>query len=259
MGWRAVQCRQCGGRLVARVGQPLTRCTCCGSEALVDSPRQPRVPERYRPFLLSEPQAHEAFRAYHRSDVCHHGAVAKGPDAVEALLVPTLRFTAMLTTWWYTTRPTTEGRARFAVTSGRDRAEVSVNLPASATLDAETFLALGTFDASQPEPLHEASALDIPFEAGQLHGKRGEARHALRRRHLAHLAEAHPEAQDVVGSSALGPLTVEEELAPVYLAPYTFSGRRFRVVINGVTGVCTGNLPLHIIGFGMGRYGTPYG
>lgn len=247
MSWRSIRCSGCGGQLVAQVGRELTRCRCCGSEHLVESPRLPRLPERYRPFQLDEDGARAAFDAYRQSDGWHHPSVA--PERLDPLFVPVLRFEALVTTHWSSLfRGKSSGRAQ-RIESGTDEGSVAVTLPTSAILDQETWLELGSFDDTPLDALPDD--LSAPFEVGRLHGQRSAAREALHARHMQQLGKAY-------GTSSIGELTVHAELTPVFIAPYVFRGSRYRVVINGVTGACSGPLPLRLIGFGMGRYGIAY-
>jgi len=276
-GWKAekrsVQCQSCKAVMVfdpTRVGQ---NCDFCGSPALVDYKelKDPISPQSLLPFKVSQTQVRENIRRWYASKWFAPNAFkAKAlVDTVHGVYVPYWTFDAQVhCPWWadagyyyYTTETfrnnqgQTETRqvqhVRWEPASGViDHFFDDEPVPGTQGVDA------GLLRAVEPFPTSELVPYDTAFLSGFVveHYQIVLIDAAKRSQEQMHQKLMGLCAQQVPGDTQrnlrIDPTysgqTFKHVLVPIWLLAYTYGAKRFQVVVNGYTGVISGQYPKSI-------------
>jgi predicted RNA-binding Zn-ribbon protein involved in translation (DUF1610 family) len=264
-GWQAaktsVRCQSCQAISVFDADKVGRQCDFCGSTALVpyEQVRDALRPESLLPLRIGEPQARDLMRAwYGRLWFAPGGFGTKAlTDTVKGVYVPYWTFDAKADAAW------TAEAGHYSYVTVNDKQERRVRwTPESGSLahvfDDELVCASrgvdpGLLRAVEPFP---TEAL-LPYDPGYLAGWVVEryqidlvaAAKASRRRMDAELRvlcarEVPGDTQrNLVVDATYSGLTFKQILAPLWLVAYTYKGKAYQVVVNGVTGRVSGRRP----------------
>jgi Zn finger protein HypA/HybF involved in hydrogenase expression len=273
-GWQAektsVRCESCHAISVfdaARVGQ---RCDFCGSAALVpyEQVKDAFRPESLLPLAISETQSRDLIRTWYRNQWFAPNRFNEKAltDTVHGIYLPYWTFDAKVDATW-----TAESGTYYYTGSGKNRRRHVRWTPASGSLshafDDELVCASLGVDASRLrkiEPFPTSGAL-VPYDAGYLAGWTVEryqidlvaASQTSRQRMEAEIRDMC--SRQVPGDTqrnlqvdaSFSGQTFKHVLVPVWLMTYTYRGKPYQVVINGVTGVMSGSRPWSWIKIGL--------
>lgn len=264
-GWQApkrqVRCQSCRAISVFDADRVGERCQFCGSAALVpyEEVKDAFRPESLLPLRVPEPRARELLRAwYGRLWFAPNGFAAKAlTDTLRGIYLPYWTFDAKAeaqwtaesgTYYWEETNGKREQRVRWSPASGS----------LSRVFDDDLVCASRGVDAAllrSVEPFPTEGL--VPYDPGYLAGWVVEryqidlvaAAQRSRQQMDAELREAC--AAEVPGDTQrglavraiYGGQTFKHILAPVWLAAYTYHGKAYQVVVNGVTGSVSGARP----------------
>ena len=264
-GWQAaktqVRCQSCQAISVFDADKVGERCEFCGSASLVpyEQVKDAFRPESLLPLRIPEPQARDLVRRwYGRLWFAPNRFGSKAlTDTVKGIYVPYWTFDAKADAEW----TAESGRYYFVTENGKQERRVEWS-PASGSLshvfDDELVCASrgvdpGLLRGVEPFP---SDAL-VPYDPGYLAGWVVEryqidlvaAAQRSRQQMDAELRELC--AAEVPGDTqrnlslraAYRDLTFKHILAPVWLMAYTYRGKAYQVVVNGVTGQIAGARP----------------
>ncbi len=264
-GWQAdkisVRCQSCQAISVFDAGKVGERCDFCGSSALVpyEQVKDALRPESLLPLKIAEPQARDLLRAwYGRLWFAPTGFAGKAlTDTAKAVYLPYWTFDAKADASW-----TAEaGQYYYVTVSNRQERRVRWT-PASGsvshTFDDELVCASrgvdpGLLRGIEPFP---TEAL-VPYDPGYLAGWTVERYQidlvAAAQRSRQQMDEELRELcagqvpgdtyRDLDVRASYRDLTFKQILAPVWLVAYTYRGKAYQVVVNGVTGAISGRRP----------------
>lgn len=264
-GWRAekisVQCQSCRAISVFDPAKISKNCEFCGSTALVpyEQVKDAFRPESLLPLKIAESQARDLIRAwYTRQWLAPNGFARRAlTDTLKGLYLPYWTFDASVFARWtaesgeyyYVRRNNrTERRVRWSPASGELTHWFDDELVcASAGVHA------GLLRKVEPFP---TSTL-VPYDPGYLSGWTVERYQidlvtaAQRSRQQMDAAVRAMCGRQVPGDTyrnlVVHPTytnqTFKHILAPVWLVTYTYHGRSYQVVVNGVTGAIAGERP----------------
>jgi hypothetical protein len=264
-GWQApkrqVRCQSCRAISVFDADKVGERCQFCGSAALVpyEEVKDAFRPESLLPLRIPEPQARDLLRRwYGRLWFAPNGFGVKAlTDTLKGAYLPYWTFDAKAfaewtaesgTYYWVEANGKREQRVRWAPASGSlSRAFDDELVCASRGVDAALLRGV------EPFPTDGL----VPYDPGYLAGWVVEryqidlvaAAQRSRQQMEAQLREAC--AAEVPGDTQRGlavratyrDQTFKHILAPVWLAAYTYRGKAYQVVVNGVTGRIGGARP----------------
>ena len=264
-GWnapkRSVRCQSCQAISVFDADKVATRCEFCGSAALVpyEQVKDAFRPESLLPLRISEPQARDAMRRWYGKlwFAPNRFGLKALTDTVKGVYLPYWTFDAKADAEW-----TAESGRTYVVTENGKQEQRVRWTPASGSLshafDDELVCASRGVDAGllrgvEPFPTGEL----VPYDPGYLAGWVVEryqidlvaAAQRSRQQMDAELralcaAEVPGDTQRNLSVSATyRDLTFKHILAPVWLVSYTYSGKAYQVVVNGVTGAISGGRP----------------
>jgi DNA-directed RNA polymerase subunit RPC12/RpoP len=264
-GWAAertqVRCRSCQAISLLGAERVGARCEFCGSAALVpyEQVQDAFRPESLLPLRVSEPQARDLMRRwYGRQWFAPNRFAAKAAtDTLKGVYVPYWTFDAKAFARW-----TAESGTYYWVEQGGKRVKRVRWTPASGSLshafDDDLVCASRGVDASllrgvEPFP---TDAL-VPYDPGYLAGWVVEryqidlvaaARQARQQmdatlRSLCAARVPGDTQRNLSVHAAYSDETFKHVLAPVWLAAYTYRGRSYQLVVNGVTGKIAGQRP----------------
>lgn len=265
-GWqgttRSVQCQSCKAVMVydaARVGQ---NCEFCGSPALVsyDEVRPPIRPQSLLPFKVSTAQVRETIRHWYASKWLAPNAFKRKAlvDTLHGLYIPYWTFDAHVHCPWRA-----QAGYYYYVKQGNNRVRRTRWEPAAGVVDHffDDVLMPGTKGIqrdllAQVEPFPTSGL--VPYDVGYLSGHVVEhyqvvlvdaAERALRDME----AELRERCIDQIPGDTYQHLqmspqwsgrTFKHILVPVYLLGYTYRGKQYQAVVNGVTGRMGGSYPV---------------
>jgi hypothetical protein len=264
-GWQAqktsVRCQSCQAISVFDADKVGRQCDFCGSTALVpyEQVKDAFRPESLLPLRIAEPQARERIRAWFgRQWFAPTGFGARAlTDTVKGVYVPYWTFDAHAEADW-----TAEAGHYYSVTVN-NKQETRVRwTPASGSLahffDDELVCGSrgvdeGLLRGVEPFP---PEAL-VPYDPGYLAGWVVEryqldlvaAAQESRRRMDAKLRalcsrEVPGDTQrNLVVQARYSGLTFKQILAPLWLVAYTYRGKTYQVLVNGMTGKVSGRRP----------------
>jgi DNA-directed RNA polymerase subunit RPC12/RpoP len=264
-GWQAaktsVRCQSCQAISVFDADHVGQRCDFCGSSALVpyEQVKDAFRPESLLPLKIAEPQARDLLRSwYGRLWFAPGGFGTKAlTDTVKAIYVPYWTFDAKAEASW------TAEAGRYYYVTVNNKQERRVNwTPASGSLshafDDELVCASRGVEPAllrgvEPFP---TDAL-VPYDPGYLAGWVVERYQidlvAAAQRSRQQMDEklralcAHEVPGDTYRNLAVHAsyrdLSFKQILTPVWLAAYTYRGKPYQVVVNGVSGRISGRRP----------------
>jgi hypothetical protein len=264
-GWQAaktsVRCQSCRAISVFdpdRVGQ---RCDFCGSAALVphEEVKDAFRPESLLPFAIPEPDARDRLRRWYRSLWFAPGRFAARAltDTLKGVYVPYWTFDAKADASW----TAESGRTHYVERGGKRERQVRWS-PASGSLshafDDELVCASRGIDASLlrgVEPFPTAGL--VPYDPGYLAGwvveryqidlvaaaERSRRQMDARLRELCARAVPGDTHRNLQVRASYRDQTFKHVLVPLWLVTYTWRGRAFQVLVNGVTGRVSGARP----------------
>jgi predicted RNA-binding Zn-ribbon protein involved in translation (DUF1610 family) len=276
-GWqterRSVQCTSCRAVMVfepSRVGQ---NCEFCGSPALVDyqAIKAPISPQGVLPFRIDAARVRGDMRRWWRSKWFAPSRLSATAlvDTLKSLYIPYWTFDARAHCPW----EAEAGHYYYVPVQGHDakgrpivRQERRVRWEPAAGVVDHAFddesvpgtqgLPLDLLKAIEPFPTREAEAYDTAFLSG----------HVVEHYQVV-LIEASQRAQDQMHATlealcgqqvpgdtfrnlrihpAYDGRTFKHVLVPVWLLAYTYGGKLFQVVVNGVTGKIAGRHPYSV-------------
>lgn len=265
-GWqattRSVQCRSCRAVMVydaTRVGQ---NCEFCGSAALVsyDEVRPPIRPQSLLPFRVSTAQVRETIRHWYASKWLAPNAFKRKAlvDTLHGLYIPYWTFDARVRSPW-----SAQAGYYYYVRQGKNRVRRIRWERVSGVVDHvfDDVLIPGTRGVprallAQVEPFPTGGL--VPYDTGYLAGyvvehyqvALGEAATQSLRDMEAELRErcAAEIPGDTYRDLRIAPQwsgrTFKHILVPIYLLNYTYRGRTYMAVVNGVTGRMGGTYPV---------------
>jgi predicted RNA-binding Zn-ribbon protein involved in translation (DUF1610 family) len=274
-GWnterRTVQCTSCKAVMVfepSRVGQ---RCEFCGSPTLVDytALRSPIRPQGVVPFTVDSSRVRDDMRRWWRSKWFAPSRLAGSAlvDTLKSLYIPYWTFDANVTCPWQAEA----GHYYYVPVMGRDgkgrpvvRQERRVRWePASGMLThffddnpvpGTRGLPVDLLKAVEPFPTRDAKPYDTAFLSGHVveHYQVVLLEAAQRSQEQMHRALEAMCAKQVPGDTYRNLLisptydgrTFKHVLVPVWVLAYTYSGKPYQVIVNGITGAIAGRYPL---------------
>jgi Zn finger protein HypA/HybF involved in hydrogenase expression len=264
-GWQAaktsVRCQSCQAISVFDADHVGQRCDFCGSSALVpyEQVKDALRPESLLPLKVAEPQARDLMRAwYGRLWFAPGGFGVKAlTDTVKAVYVPYWTFDAKADASWtaeaghyyyVTVDNKQERRVRWTPASG-SLAHVFDDELVSASRGVDPGLLRGVepfpTDALVPyDPGYlagwvvERYQIDLVAAAQQSRQQMEEQLRALCAREVP--GDTH---RNLVVRASYRDLTFKHILAPVWLIAYTYRGKAYQVLVNGVTGKISGRRP----------------
>jgi DNA-directed RNA polymerase subunit RPC12/RpoP len=264
-GWQAaktsVRCQSCQAISVFDAGKVGQRCDFCGSAALVphEQVKDAFRPESLLPLKIAEPRARELMRAwYGRLWFAPGGFGVKAlTDTVKGIYVPYWTFDAKADARW-----TAEAGHYYYVTVNNKQERRVRWSPASGSLshvfDDELVCASrgvepGLLRGVEPFPKDGL----VPYDPGYLAGwvveryqidlvaaaqQSRQQMDATLRALCAHEVPGDTHRNLVVHATYSG-LTFKQILAPLWLIAYTYHGKAYQVIVNGVTGKISGRRP----------------
>ncbi len=264
-GWQSaktsVRCQSCQAISVFDAGKVGQRCDFCGSTELVpyEPVKDALRPESLLPLRIGEPQARERMRAWYQHLWFAPGGFGSKAltDTVKGVYVPYWTFDAQADADW------TADAGHYYYVSVNNRQERRVNwTPASGSLthffDDELVPASrgvdpGLLRGVEPFP---TEAL-VPYDAGYLAGwvveryqidlvaaaQESRRRMDAKLRAMCSAAVPGDTQRNLVVQARYSGLTFKQILAPLWLVAYTYKGRAYQVVVNGVTGKISGRRP----------------
>jgi len=264
-GWPAtktqVRCQSCQAISVLDAVKVGARCEFCGAAALVpyEQVKDAFRPESLLPLRISEPQARDLMRRWYRGlwFAPNRFALKASTDVVKGVYVPYWTFDAEASADW----TAESGTYYYVKRNGKQERRVRWS-PAAGSLAhafdddlvcASRGVAPSLLRAVEPFPTNEL----VPYDPGYLAGwvveryqidlvaaaqrSRQQMDGALR---ALCAAEVPGDAQrNLAVRAAYREQTFKHILAPVWLAAYTYRGRSYQLVVNGVTGRIAGNRP----------------
>jgi DNA-directed RNA polymerase subunit RPC12/RpoP len=264
-GWaaekRQVRCQSCQAISVLDAATVGSRCEFCGSAALVpyEQVKDAFRPESLLPLRIAETQARERMRRWYQGlwFAPSRFALRASTDTVKGVYVPYWTFDAKATAEWTAEAGTYE----LVNENGRQQRRVRWR-PASGSLShafdddlvcASRGVSPALLRGVEPFPTEGL----VPYDPGYLAGwvvERyqidlvGAAQRSRRQMDAALRALC---AAQVPGDTQRNlslraeyrDQTFKHILAPVWLAAYTYRGRSYQLVVNGVTGRIAGNRP----------------
>jgi Zn finger protein HypA/HybF involved in hydrogenase expression len=264
-GWQAhktsVQCQSCRAISVFDADKISRRCDFCGSTALVpyEQVKDSFRPESLLPLKISETDARELIRAWYRRQwLAPNRFAAKAlTDIVKGVYLPYWTFDAAVHARW----TAESGRYYYVRENNRQVRKVRWS-PAAGELshkfdDDLVAASLGVHSrllkAVEPFP---TSTL-VPYDAGYLSGwmveryqidliaastrSRAQMDAALREMCARQVpGDTH---RNLVVSSNFTNQTFKHILAPIWLLTYSYRGKSYQAVVNGVTGAVAGERP----------------
>jgi DNA-directed RNA polymerase subunit RPC12/RpoP len=264
-GWQAaktaVRCQSCQAISVfdaEKVGQ---RCDFCGSAALLpyEQVKDAFRPESLLPLAVPEPQARDRMRSWYRGLWFAPGGFGARAltDTLKAVYIPYWTFDARADASW-----TAEAGHSYEVkVNGRRERRVRWT-PASGSLshvfDDELVCASRGVEparlrAIEPFPTEALAPYDPGYVAGWVVERYqidlvaaaalSRQRMDARLRELCARQVPGDTQRNLVVRAGYGGLTFKQILAPLWLATYTYRGRAYQVVVNGVTGRISGARP----------------
>jgi hypothetical protein len=264
-GWKAemtsVQCQSCRAISVFDATKISRSCEFCGSTALVpyEQVKDAFRPESLLPLKISETDARERIRAWYRRQwlAPNRFATKALTDTVKGVYLPYWTFDAKAHARW----TAESGRYYYVRENNRQVRRVRWS-PASGEVshafdDDLVGASLGVHPTllKKVEPF-PTSAL-VPYDAGYLSGWTVERYQIDLVAGAAH-SRAQMEAalremcareipgdtyRNLVVSSNFTGQTFKHILAPIWLLTYSYGGRSFQAVVNGVTGAVAGERP----------------
>lgn len=270
---KLIKCQQCSATLHPRPGQPLMRCAFCGSSYLVEgmSPAGEVPAVRWLPFSVEAPAARAMVEAWLSTGFFRPGDLAQAATVHEpaAVLVPLYlgrarahsNWTAEVVRQQYkkikTVLPpgvevkTGDGvtmRADSHLLSGAHDAEYeNVFLLASRGLSESAFSEIANYDWARLEPM--PGGADVATEEPTV--ATGEAMRQLRHR----MEDAERDAcrrmvpgqvADLRVNTVIQDLRVDLVYVPVWVVGYTYAGRPYRALVNGMTTRAGGEAPVSV-------------
>ncbi len=264
-GWQAaktqVRCQSCQAISVFDADKVGERCEFCGSASLVpyEQVKDAFRPESLLPLRIPESQARELVRRwYARLWFAPNRFGRKAlTDTVKGVYVPYWTFDAKVDAEW----TAESGRYYFVTENGKQERRVQWS-PASGSLshvfDDELVCASrgvdpGLLRGVEPFP---SDAL-VPYDPGYLAGwvveryqidlvagaQRSRQQMDAELRELCAAEVPGDTQRDLSLRAAYRDLTFKHILAPVWLMAYTYRGKAYQVVVNGVTGQIAGARP----------------
>jgi Zn finger protein HypA/HybF involved in hydrogenase expression len=264
-GWQAVKisvkCQSCQAISVfnpEKVGQ---RCEFCGSSSLVpyEQVKDAFRPESLLPLKVSEPQARDLIRAWygHQWFAPNAFRLKALTDTVRAVYLPYWTFDAAVHADW-----TATAGDYYYVQQGKQRVQKVRWYPAAGSIDhvfddelicASVGVPRSMLEKVEPFPTSEL----VPYDAGFVAGWTVEryqidlvkAAEESRRRMEAEVrslcaAEVPGDThRDLQVHATYSAQTFKHILGPIWLMSYSYRGRSYQVVINGVTGRIAGSRP----------------
>jgi hypothetical protein len=264
-GWQAektsVRCQSCHAISVFDADKVGERCGFCGSAALVpyEQVKDAFRPESLLPLKISESDARDRIRAWYGHQwFAPNNLKAKAlTDTVKGVYLPYWTFDAKVDARW-----TAESGEYYYVRQGNKNVRRVRWSPAAGELahvfDDELLCASTGVDGRllrRIEPFPTGSL--VPYDAGYLAGWTVE-RYQIDLVAAATSARAQMDAtlrslcaeqipgdtyRNLVVDATYNDQTFKHILAPVWLMTYTYNGRAFQAVVNGVTGVMHGSRP----------------
>ncbi|MFN8094800.1 MAG: zinc ribbon domain-containing protein [Vicinamibacteria bacterium] len=264
-GWPAektqVRCQSCQAISVLDAAKVGARCEFCGSASLVpyEQVKDAFRPESLLPLKIAEPQAREAMRRWYQGlwFAPNRFGVKAATDTVKGVYVPYWTFDAQASADW-----TADSGTYYWVEQGGKKERRVRWTPAAGHVDHffddDLVCASRGVDASllrgiEPFPTDQL----VPYDPGYLAGWVVERYQidlvaaAQRSRQQMEAAVRAMCAQQVPGDTqrnlsvraAYRDQTFKHILAPVWLVAYTYRGKAYQVVVNGVTGRIAGRRP----------------
>lgn len=242
----AVRCNGCGGAVAMEVGRTVPSCVFCGREDLspMDLPESVEPPVSYQAFEIDRSGATGVFNQFVRSSIWYPRDLAKAVLDAHPVFLPAWLWSARMETH-YTALVRAGTRSGKRPISGQETAQVrGVLVPASSTLRPGELDALSPFHLRREIPF-DAASMPGPFEVGELTRTGAWSRAEPRLRRL-----AEDRIGKRVGSSRLHGSHLAHDrqgrpvLLPVWIGAYRHEGRLYRVVINGQTGLVSGDAPI---------------
>jgi Zn finger protein HypA/HybF involved in hydrogenase expression len=264
-GWQAektsVRCQSCQAISVFDAGHVGQRCDFCGSSELVpyEQVKDAFRPESLLPLKVAEPQARESMRTwYGRLWFAPGGFGTKAlTDTVKAVYLPYWTFDANADASW-----TAEAGHYYYVTENNRQEQRVRWTPASGSLshffDDELVCASRGVDAGllrgiEPFPTETLAPYDPGYLAGwvveryqiDLPAAAQRSRQQMEEELREMCAQAVPgdTQRNLVVRASYRDQTFKHILAPVWLVAYTYSGKTYQVLVNGVTGTISGRRP----------------
>jgi hypothetical protein len=264
-GWQAektsVRCQSCHAISVFDADKVGERCAFCGSAALVpyEQVKDAFRPESLLPLKIAESEARDRIRAWYGHQwFAPNNLKSKAlTDTVKGVYLPYWTFDAKVDARW-----TAESGEYYYVRQGNKTVRHVRWSPAAGELthvfDDELLCASTGVDARslrRVEPFPTDSL--VPYDAGYLAGWTVE-RYQIDLVAAATAARAQMDAtlrslcadqvpgdthRNLMVDATYHDQTFKHILAPVWLMTYTYNGRPFQVVVNGVTGVMHGSRP----------------
>ncbi len=264
-GWQAdrisVQCQSCRAISVFDAAKISKNCEFCGSTALVpyEQVKDAFRPESLLPLQISEPKARDLVRQWYKGRwLAPNGFAGRAlTDTLHGLYLPYWTFDARAHARW-----TAESGTYYTVRQNNRTVRKVRWSPASGQLDHwfddDLVCASSGVHAAllrKVEPFPTGSL--VPYDAGYLSGwtveryqidlvaaaerSRQQMEAALRQMCASRVpGDTH---RNLVVHSTYTEQTFKHILAPVWLVSYTYHGRPYQVVVNGVTGVIAGERP----------------
>jgi DNA-directed RNA polymerase subunit RPC12/RpoP len=264
-GWQAaktsVRCQSCQAISVFDADHVGQRCDFCGSSALVpyEQVKDAFRPESLLPLKVAEPQARDLMRAwYGRLWFAPSGFGTRAlTDTVKAVYLPYWTFDAKADASW------TADAGHYYYVTVNNQKERRVNwTPASGSLshvfDDELVCASRGVDAGllrgvEPFPTDTLAPYDPGYLAGWVVERYQIDLPAAAQRSRQQMDEELRELcagevpgdtqRNLVVRASYRDLTFKHILAPVWLVAYTYHGRAYQVLVNGVTGKISGRRP----------------
>jgi hypothetical protein len=264
-GWQAertsVQCQSCRAISVFDPAKISRQCDFCGSTALVpyEQVKDAFRPESLLPLKISETEARERLRSWYGRQWLAPNAFGKKAltDTVRGIYLPYWTFDASVHARW-----TAESGEYYYVRVNNRRVRRVRWSPASGELShafdddlvgASLGVHTGLLKAVEPFPTSEL----VPYDAGYLSGwmveryqidlvgasqrSRAQMDAALREMCAARIpGDTH---RNLVVSADYIDQTFKHILAPIWLLTYTYRGKAYQAVVNGVTGAVAGERP----------------
>ena len=273
-GWQAektsVRCQSCHAISVFDAEKVGRRCDFCGSASLVpyEQVKDAFRPESLLPLAVSESQSRDLIRTWYRHQWFAPNRFNEKAltDTVHGIYLPYWTFDAKVNANW-----SADSGTYYYTGSGKNRQRHVRWTPVSGSLshafdDELVCASLGVNEARlrKIEPFPTSGAL-VPYDAGYLAGwtveryqidlvaasKTSRERMDAEVRDMCRREVPGDTQRNLQVDATFYEQTFKHVLVPVWLMTYTYRGKSYQVVVNGITGVMSGSRPWSWIKIGL--------
>lgn len=245
-------CQGCGASMSYDASAQTLRCPFCGSEKLEEKQNTKTIsPRRVVPFVVHRDAATMSLRGWLQKGIWRPGDLSTAAIVTKMtpVFVPYWVFSAHATCYWTADSNQTPFGARgdWLPLTGNHRGEYhGLLVGASGALTPAETSALCPFDLGPGVPPDQVDLENVVFEQFRVQRKyaRPLARYGFESRIRQDCAKYVPgSSRNLKVNVQLTGLTSEAVLLPVWIMAYRYQDQVFRFLLNGQTGMATGQAP----------------